>query len=587
MQLLDWLIIAAYLAYIVYSGIRITKGNEGGIEGYFLANRSLPWWAVGLSVMATQMSAITLVGTTGQAYADGMRFIQFYFGLPLAMIILCVTVVPFFYRAKVYTAYEYLEQRFDARTRTLTSFFFLMSRGLSVGVIVAAPSIILSLVLGWNALTTILAMGLTTTIYTMFGGVRAVTWTDVKQMAVIVVGLTVVLVIIISRLPADVSVGNALTLAGTTGHIRTIDTTFDPKETYTLWSGLIGGLFLMLSYFGCDQSQVQRYLTARSLSEGRTSLLMSAFVKIPMQFGILFIGVMVFVFYQFQEPPMVFSRTEASKMEQGVHAAEYRQIEDQYSAAFAERRSAATALARSDRDGDGFSSAKTAYLRADSVMNGIRHRGLDLIRTQNNGVEFKDVNYVFPTFVTENMPAGVVGLIIAAIFAAAMSSISSELNSLSTATVIDFYRRHFRRNESDDHYLMVSRLATGFWGIFACIVAYYSSTLGSLIEVVNKFGSFFYGSLLGVFVLALGIRRATAVGAFWGLLAGIASIALIDNFSTVAAIWHDISGNDALLPLSEALHISFLWYNVIGCAVVVVVGMTISLLGRRPAANPR
>lgn len=587
MQLLDWLIIAAYLAYIVYSGIRITKGNEGGIEGYFLANRSLPWWAVGLSVMATQMSAITLVGTTGQAYADGMRFIQFYFGLPLAMIILCVTVVPFFYRARVYTAYEYLEKRFDARTRTLTSFFFLMSRGLSVGVIVAAPSIILSLVLGWNQLTTILAMGLTTTIYTMFGGVRAVTWTDVKQMAVIVVGLAVVLIIIISRLPANVSVGDALTLAGTTGRVKTIDTTFNLKETYTLWSGLIGGLFLMLSYFGCDQSQVQRYLTARSLSEGRTSLLMSAFVKIPMQFGILFIGVMVFVFYQFQEPPMVFSRTETSRMEQGIHADEYKKIEAQYSLAFAERRSAATVLAQSDRNGQEFESAKATYLRADSAMTGVRRQGLEMIRSERNGEEFKDVNYVFPTFVTENMPVGVVGLIIAAIFAAAMSSISSELNSLSTATVIDFYRRRFRQNESDDHYLMVSRLATGFWGIFACVVAYYSSTLGSLIEVVNKFGSFFYGSLLGVFVLALGIKRARAVGAFWGLLAGIASIAIIDNAAKIAEIWHDVTGSNALLPLSDSLQMSFLWYNVIGCAVVVVVGMTISLLSRANTGNER
>ncbi|MBL8189569.1 MAG: sodium/solute symporter, partial [Acidobacteria bacterium] len=313
MHWLDWAIVAAYLVYIVYDGLRLTKkSNE--VEGYFLANRSLPWWAVGLSVMATQLSAITLVGTTGQAYADGMRFIQFYFGLPLAMVILCVTAVPFFYRAKVYTAYEYLERRFDSKTRSLTSFFFLISRGLSCGVIVAAPSVVLSLVLGWNELTTILVMGLTTTIYTMFGGVQAVTWTDVKQMVVIFVGLGVILFVIIGQFPAGVSVGEAMDLAGAVGRMKTVDTKFDLNETYTLWSGLIGGLFLMLSYFGCDQSQVQRFLTAKSVSEGRTSLLMSAFIKIPMQFLILFIGVMVFVFYQFVQPPMIFKADDRAKV---------------------------------------------------------------------------------------------------------------------------------------------------------------------------------------------------------------------------------------------------------------------------------
>ncbi len=333
MHWLDWAIVAAYLVYIVYDGLRLTKKSDE-IEGYFLANRSLPWWAVGLSVMATQLSAITLVGTTGQAYADGMRFIQFYFGLPLAMVILCVTAVPFFYRAKVYTAYEYLERRFDSKTRSLTSFFFLISRGLSCGVIVAAPSVVLSLVLGWNEVTTILVMGLTTTIYTMFGGVQAVTWTDVKQMVVIFVGMSVILFVIIGRFPAGVSIGEAMDLAGAVGRMKAVDTKFDLNETYTLWSGLIGGLFLMLSYFGCDQSQVQRYLTAKSISEGRTSLLMSAFIKIPMQFLILFIGVMVFVFYQFVQPPMIFKADDRAKVEQTT---EYKKLDADYSAAYEKR----------------------------------------------------------------------------------------------------------------------------------------------------------------------------------------------------------------------------------------------------------
>lgn len=547
MHWLDWAIVAAYLVYIVYDGLRLTKkSNE--IEGYFLASRSLPWWAVGLSVMATQLSAITLVGTTGQAYSDGMRFIQFYFGLPFAMVILCVTAVPFFYRAKVFTAYEYLERRFDSKTRSLTSFLFLISRGLSCGVIVAAPSVVLSLVLGWNEVTTILVMGLTTTIYTMFGGVQAVTWTDVKQMIVIFVGLAVILFVIIGQFPAGVSIGEAMELAGAAGRMKAVDTRFDLNETYTLWSGLIGGLFLMLSYFGCDQSQVQRFLTAKSVSEGRTSLLMSAFVKIPMQVLILFIGVMVFVFYQFTQPPMIFKADDRAKVEQ---RAEYQQLNSEYSQAYAARQQAALDFANQQND----ATAKQNFVAANDQMTGIRKRVGDLVKSVT-GKNFNDVNYVFPTFVTTYAPAGVIGLIIAAIFAAAMSSISAELASLSTATVIDFYRRHYCTDAPDSHYLNVSKIATGLWGIFACVVALYAGRLGSLIEVVNKFGSYFYGSLLGVFVLAIGTKRATGNGAFFGLIAGIAAVAVVGNTTKI----------------------SFLWYNVVGCVVVVIVGMLLSLI---------
>jgi Na+/proline symporter len=550
MHWLDWAIVAAYLIYIIYDGLRLTKrSNE--VEGYFLANRSLPWWAVGLSVMATQLSAITLVGTTGQAYADGMRFIQFYFGLPFAMVILCMTVVPFFYRAKVFTAYEYLERRFDAKTRALTSFFFLISRGLSCGVIVAAPSVILSIVLGWDELATVLVMGLSTTLYTMFGGVQAVTWTDVKQMVVIFVGMAVILFVIAGQFPDSVSIGNAVSLAGAAGRMKTVDTSFNLNETYTLWSGLIGGLFLALSYFGCDQSQVQRFLTARSVSEGRTSLLMSAFVKIPMQVLILFIGVMVFVFYQFVQPPLIFKSDDRAKVEQ---SAEYQRLNAEYAQAFDARRQAALGFA----GGDQSDAARQSLIDANNRMNDVRKRAGDLVKNET-GKPLNDVNYVFPTFVTTYAPAGVIGLIIAAIFAAAMSSISAELAALSTATVIDFYRRHFRTEAPDAHYLMVSKLATGFWGFFACVVALYAGRLGSLIEVVNKFGSYFYGSLLGVFALALGTKRATGNGASFGLLAGIAAVAIVGRYSKI----------------------SFLWYNVIGCVVVVAVGMLLSLFEKK------
>lgn len=555
MHFLDWAIVAAYLVYVIWDGIRRTK-DSGNIEGFFLANRSLPWWAVGLSVMATQMSAITLVGTTGQAYSDGMRFLQFYYGLPLAMIILCITVVPFFYRARVFTAYEYLEKRFDVKTRTLTSFFFLLSRGLGVGVIIAAPAVILSIVLGWSEIVTIFIIGITTTVYTMFGGVQAVTWTDVKQMVLIVVGLVVCLFIIVSNFPADISVSDGLFLAGASGKLNTIDTSFDLTEKYTIWSGTIAALFLFLSYFGCDQSQVQRFLTAKSVSQGRTSLLMSAFLKIPMQFFILLIGIFVFIFYQFQAPPMIFNEVEANKAVQ-AKSAEYGELENRYKQIHQDRSKAAVEFVRAKNENDisQIATAKEEYLKTHKDFNATRKEATEFVKVTNKNSSFTDVNYVFPTFVIKYMPMGIIGLIIAAIFAAAMSSISSELNALATASTIDFYRRHFKKEGTDAEYVRFGRIATFIWGMFACVVAIYATNLGSLIEVVNKFGSFFYGSLLGVFVLAIVVKRARSRGAFFGLLFGIASVWIASNFT----------------------EIEFLWFNVVGCLVTVGAGYLISL----------
>jgi len=543
---LDWAIVVAYLAYVIWDGIRMTK-HSGTKEGYFLADRGLPWWAVGLSVMATQLSAITLVGTTGQAYSDGMRFIQFYYGLPFAMIILCVTVVPFFHRANVFTAYEYLERRFDVKVRSLTSFFFLISRGLGVGTIISAPSIVLSIVFGWNLIATIFAIGLSTTVYTVFGGVQAVTWTDVKQMIVIFFGLGVCFLVILWSFPAGVTLGDGLHLAGSLGKLQMVDTRFDLTEKYTIWSGLIGGLFLMLGYFGCDQSQVQRFLTAKSIDQGRTSLLMSAFLKIPMQFGILLIGIMVFIFYQFTAPPIVFNRAEIAKAEQ-TH--EFKAIQERYMAAHAARREAATGFSSVDPQ------ARQLYVDADKQFNESRKEAISFVRATSNAT-FNDINYVFPTFVIENMPIGVIGLLIAAIFAAAMSSISAELNALATATTIDFYRRLYKPEATDSHYVAVGRISTFIWGVFACIVAIFATNLGSLIEVVNKFGSFFYGSLLGVFVLAFAVKRATSRGAFFGLLVGIASVWTASNYTDI----------------------EFLWFNVIGGLVTVWAGYLISFTG--------
>ena len=507
MHLIDWTIIVTYLAWVLYDGLKRAKGT-GAIEGYFLASRSLPWWAVGLSVMATQMSAITLVGTTGQGYDDGIRFVQFYFGLPLAMIILSVTLVPFFHRARVFTAYEYLERRFDARTRALASFLFLVSRGLSAGVIIAAPAVILSIVLGWSLPLTIVAIGVPTTVYTMFGGVQAVTWADVKQMVVIMVGVSAAVVALIAGLPDDISLEPALHVAGATGRLQAIDFTFDLNETYTFWSGLLGGLFLMLGYFGCDQSQVQRYLTAKSVDAGRHSLMMSAFAKIPLQMLILMMGVLVFCFYLFTQPPMLFNDSHRPAVDASGRAGEYRALDDEFRAAHAARRDDAVAVVAARQTGDeaGMQSATAAFAASDERVVEVRARARDLVRDVTGDAAYSDVNYVFPTFITTHLPIGLVGLLIAAIFAAAMSSIAAELNALSAASTIDFYRRHIRREASDAHYLRFSKLATGFWGVFASVIALYAANLGSLIEVVNRFGSFFYGSLLGVFVLAVGMR---------------------------------------------------------------------------------
>jgi Na+/proline symporter len=566
MHIFDWFVVAAYLVWIVYDGLKRARGTDE-VEGYFLAHRSLPWWAVGLSVMATQLSAITLVGTTGQGYADGMRFVQFYFGLPIAMIILSVTLVPFFYRARVFTAYEYLERRFDLKTRTLASILFLCSRGLSCGVIIAAPAVILSIVLGWNLTLTILAIGVPTAVYTIIGGVQAVTWTDVKQMVVIVVGLFAAVGALVLGFPDSVSVLDAMHVAGAAGRLQAVDFSFDWNQTYTFWSGMLGGLFLMLSYFGCDQSQVQRYLTAKSVKEGRASLMMSAFVKIPLQALVLLTGVLVFVFYLFTPPPMLFNRVHAERIDRSARAAEYRQLEAEFGRVFEVRRQAAAGLA-DIRDEAARGPADAAFRAASEELKAVRSRATALVRDVTGDESYSgfmgdtprpDVNYVFPTFITDHMPIGLVGLMIAAIFAAAMSTIAAELAALSTATIIDFYRRFAVPQASDAHYLRVSRIATGFWGLFAGVVAVWAAELGSLIEVVNRFGSFFYGSILGVFILAVGFRRATANGAFVGLIAGMASVAWAATFTPVA----------------------FLWHNVIGAVAVVIVGLLVSAVTRR------
>jgi Na+/proline symporter len=545
MSLIDWGIVAAYLAWLVIDSVRRAR-NTKKVEGYFLASRSLPWWAAGLSVMATQISAITLVGTTGQGYATGLRFVQFYFGLPIAMVILSQTVVPFFTRARVFTAYEYLEQRFDLRTRTATSFLFLIGRAFSLGVTLAAPALVLSTILGWSIPLTVVALSVPMVIYTSLGGVQAVAWSDVKQMALVVIALFGAVAVLVWGITREVGFAHALTLAGSTGRLDAIDTNFDVRETYTLWSGLVGGLFLFLSYFGCDQSQVQRYLTTKSVDEGRDSLMMSAFVKIPFQLLILGTGVLVFVFYIFAPPPMLFNRVHDDAIAASPRAGEYAGLQREFDAAVAARRAAGQA---NDRD---------AFAESDRRMRNIRARAVSFVQDVTGDERYTDVNYVFPTFVTTELPIGLVGLMIAAVFGAALSSAAGELSALSSATIIDFYRRHFVPSASDEHYLVVSKLSTMGWGLLACVVSIYAANQGSLIEVVNRYGSFFYGSILGVFILAILTKRANGTGAFYGLIAGMA-VVLVVAFTTP---------------------IAFLWHNLIGAAVVVVVGMTVSSFSR-------
>jgi SSS family transporter len=548
MHWINWTIVVVYLVWVVWDGLRKSKDTDS-VEGYFVAGKSLSWWVVGLSVMATQLSAITMIGTPGQGATDGIRFVQFYFGLPLAMVILGVTLVPFLHGSGVYTAYEYLERRFDAKTRSLTAFLFLLSRGMSAGTIMAAPGVVLSAIFGFPLIWSVALIGIPTVAYTMIGGVQAVAWADVKQMFLIVIALFAIVAVLAVQMP--VNPHEALQIAGATGRLRAFDFSFDLNETYTFWSGIIGGTFLMLSYFGTDQSQVQRYLTARSVDEARSSLLMSAYWKIPLQALILLVGVGVFVYYQFVRPPLLFNPAH----EEAVEAAQgttYDELQRRYAETFTLREEAALGVAAAQGDGQ-TRAAMDAFLAREAEIQVIRGEALSLAEDVT-GEASRDVNYIIPRFVLSELPLGLAGLFIAGVLAAAMSSIAAELNALATTSVIDFYRRWVKPEADDAHYLRVSKGATAFWGIFACVVATYAATLGSLIEVVNRYGSFFYGSILGVFLLAM-VPRSRGTGAFVGLIAGMSAVAAV-NFG--------------------APDISFLWHNVIGALTVLVVGLALS-----------
>jgi Na+/proline symporter len=505
--------------------------------------------------MATQISAITFVGTTGQAFTKGMSFLVVYFGLPFAMVILCVTLVPFFYKAGVFTAYQYLERRFDGRTRTLTSLLFLLSRGLSVGITLYAPSLVLSVVLGWSEPATIVLMAVSTIAYVVYGGNKSVIWTDVVQMALIWFGIFVCVGVAVARLPEGVGLKDAMALAQSTGRLEIVDLSVDPEAPYTLWSGLIGGCFLALAYFGTDQSQVQRYLSGRSLRESRLSLLFNAFLKIPMQFLILLTGVLVFVFYHFHPQPLLWNPTEQRALVARAPAAELQRIQGRFTTAESARQTAAKAFAEARRgSGASVAAAREGYEAAEKELDSAREEARALIKRIRGADRYDDTNYVFPTYVVTTLRGGLAGLVLAVIFAAAMSTLSGELSALATASMVDFYQRFRAAPASEAHDLRTSRLLTAAWGVFACAVALRAGQLGSAIEVVNRFGSYFYGSILGVFALAVLTRRADARGAFWGLLVGIATVALV----------------------AQTTSVGFLWLNPVGALTVFLVGLALS-----------
>ncbi len=557
----DWAVLFAYVCGIVAFGVWVGRRTRS-VSEFYLAGRQMRWWAAGLSVMATQLSAITFVGTTGQAYANGMSFIAFYFGLPFAMVVLSLTLVPFFYRAGVYTAYQYLERRFDSRTRTLTSVLFLLSRGLSVGVTLYAPSLVLSVIFGWSETATIAAMAGATIVYVVYGGNRSVIWTDVAQMALVWFGIFLCVGVAITQLPPGVGVRDALALAQATGRLEMMDTSLDPSRPFTVWSGLIGGTFLAMAYFGCDQSQVQRYLSGRSLTESRLSLLFSAFLKVPMQFLILLTGVLVFVFFHFHPTPLLWNRAELAKVEARADRTRLAQARAAVEEATTARRETAEAFAAARHAGGDVAEARERYVAAEHRLEA-RELAVRQLAGEAIGQRepVNDVNYIFPSYVVDRLRGGLAGLVLAVIFAAAMSALAGELNSLATTTMVDFYSRFVRVGAGRD--LLASRLFTVFWGLFAALVASQAGQLGSAIVVVNKFGSYFYGSILGVFGLAVLTPRATARGAFYGLMAGMSAVFLVSWLTPVA----------------------FLWYNVVGAVTVFATGLLITAVAPGPAPS--
>ncbi|WP_299216856.1 sodium:solute symporter [uncultured Aquimarina sp.] len=584
MQLIDWIILIGTLLFIVLYGVWKTKGSKN-VQDYIRGGNEAKWWTIGLSVMATQASAITFLSTPGQAFHSGMGFVQFYFGLPIAMIIICMVFIPLYHKLKVYTAYEYLESRFDLKTRTITAFFFLVQRGLGAGITIFAPAIILSAVLGWDLTTLNIVIGILVIIYTVSGGTKAVSVTQKQQMAIIFTGMFIAFFLIISYLPDDVTFTKALDIAGASGKMKVLDFSFDLSNRYTVWTGILGGTFLMLSYFGTDQSQVQRYLSGKSVKESQLGLLFNGLLKIPMQFFILLVGIMVFVFYQFNQSPLNFNQNSVDKLLSSEYSNDYKEIERKNDVLFSRKKEISKKLVTT-----GNPELKTELANLDSIERSYRLNTqffikrvvdtayatkydrlaaeiasyndkspsneeykakqdelLTLYKESAKDKETNDKDYVFIHFILNNLPKGLIGLLLAVILSAAMSSTASELNALASTTVIDLYKRNIGEEKSEKHYVTASKFFTLVWGILAILVACFANLFDNLIQLVNIIGSIFYGNVLGIFLLAFFIKYVKSNAVFIA--------ALITQAVIIFVWWQD------WLP--------FLWLNALGCGIVM------------------
>lgn len=551
MQTLDWIVLIVTLLAIVVYGTYKTRGSKN-VQDYIRGGSEAKWWTIGLSVMATQASAITFLSTPGQAFHSGMGFVQFYFGLPIAMVIICMVFIPLYHRLKVYTAYEFLENRFDLKTRTLTAILFLIQRGLAAGITIFAPAIILSAVLGWNLLLLNIIIGVLVIIYTVSGGTKAVSVTQKHQMTVIFTGMFIAFFIIVSKLPADISFTKALDIAGASRKMEILDFSFNLNNRYTFWTGIIGGTFLMLSYFGTDQSQVQRYLSGKSVKEMQMGLIFNGILKIPMQFFILLVGVMVFVFYQFNEAPVNFNPTATEIVLNSEYADEYKLLQEEQRQIFNDKKQLITNYATTgNKEMQGF--IATANATSDDLRNEAREL-IDKAGEANNiKVESNDKDYVFIHFILNNLPRGLIGLLLAVILSAAMSSTASELNALASTTTLDLYKRN-TSEKTELQMVKVSKLFTLLWGIIAIGIACVANLAENLIQLVNIIGSIFYGNVLGVFLLAFFFKFVKGHAVFIA--------ALITQVIVIALFF---------LNEYEIINLPFLWLNFVGCAIVIAI----------------
>jgi SSS family solute:Na+ symporter len=564
MSVLDWLVLGGTLLFIVGYGTWRTRRANHTMDSYHLGDRQAQWWGIGLSIIATQASAITFLSTPGQAYDDGMRFIQFYFGLPLAMVLIAIFAVPIYQRLQVFTAYEYLEGRFDRRTRTLAALLFLVQRGFSNGLSLYAPALVLSAILGWNINLTVWLMGGLMIFYTVVGGSRAVAVTQQWQVGVIFTGMVVAGYLLVHYLPADVGFTEAMQVAGNQGKLNLVDFHFDPNDRYNFWSGMTGGLFLALSYFGTDQSQVQRYLAGRNITESRLGLLMNGLVKVPMQFGILLIGVLLFVFYQFNAPPLTFNRPIHDQVAaSATYGPQFQALERQHATLFEAKREATSRLVQALRTHDTteLAAAQTHLQTTNAATRGLRTEAQALLKQAAPSAEAKDTDYVFLTFVLRYLPQGLVGLLIAVVLSAAMGSAASGLNALASTTVVDLYQPT-RPHLTSAQCVRASRWATIWWGVLGIAFATFAARLENLIQAVNILGSLFYGTILGIFVVAFFMKFIGGKAVFWA--------AIIAQLIVLLLFWRT--------------DIGYLWFNIIGCGLVMVFAALLSLGRSRPAA---